>query len=137
MKIFYMIFIICTFAYADIFKNIRILKLNEPTFYLTEEEKERKYYVDAIAQTCNTQIIVDFQEKHIINFFKTAKEYYDNDMGVIATYCTYPCRITGVIQLDSKIYNFELNEGGYARLTNKEGEHRDFGDEKQYGECGI
>lgn len=136
MKIFYIMFIICAFVYAENFKSITILKLNEPTFYLSEKEKEQKYYVNAIVQTCNTQIIVDFQEKHIINFFKKAKEYYDNDMGAIATYCTYPCKITGVIQLDSKIYNFELNEGGYAVLKN-EYEKRNFGDEKRYGECGI
>ncbi|RDU61198.1 hypothetical protein CQA53_10485 [Helicobacter didelphidarum] len=137
MRIFYMILVICVFLYADNFKSITILKLNKPTFKVHKEDEDKEYYVNAVRESCNTQIVKDFQEEHIINFFKKAKEYYeDSGIGVEAAYCTFPCRITGIIKLDSIIYDFELNEGGYAKLKNKD-EKRDFGDEQRYGECGI
>lgn len=54
----------------------------------------------------------------------------------MAAYCTYPCVITGKVKLDSNIYDFELNEGGYAILKGKN-KQLHLGDRKLYGECGI
>ncbi|OBV29843.1 hypothetical protein BKN38_03975 [Helicobacter sp. CLO-3] len=134
MKIFYMVFVLRLFAYADNFKNIIILKLDKPTIKLSEIDKDGgEYYINAIRETCDTQIVQHFHKENIIKFFQFAKEY---DSYQAASYCHFPCRITGKVKLDSAIYDFELNEGGFAVLKDRN-EKRYFGDEKLYGECGI
>ena len=134
MKILYIIPALCIFIYADNFKSITILKLDKPIAKFGKADEEREeYYFNAVKETCNSQIVQYFRKENIINFFQFAKEY---DSYQAATYCTFPCRITGKVKLDSNIYDFELNEGGYAVLKGKN-EERYFGDETLYGECGI
>lgn len=133
MKILYTILALCIFTYADSFKSITILKLDKPTAKFNKADEEREYYINAVRETCNTQIVQYFRKENIIKFFKKAEEY---DHIPIAEYCTYPCVITGKVKLDSNIYDFELNEGGYAVLEGKN-HKRYFGDKKLYGECGI
>lgn len=119
---------------ADNFKSIAILTLDQPAAKFGKADEEREeYYLNAVRETCNTQIVQYFRKENIIKFFKKAKEY---DHIPLAEYCTYPCRITGKVKLDFRIYDFELNEGGYAVLKGKN-EERYFGDEALYGECGI
>lgn len=129
-KILY-IFVLCFLLYADDFRSVKILKLDKPTFKI--ENESDKPYAEAIKNACNAQITQYFYKENIIKFFQFAKEY---DSYQAATYCYFPCKITGKINLNSKIYDFELNEGGFAVLKNKK-EKRYFGDEKLYGECGI
>ena len=134
IKVLYIIPALCLFAYADNFKSITILELDQPSVKFGKADEEREeYYLNAIRETCNTQIVQYFRKENIINFFQFAKEY---DSYQAATYCTFPCRITGKVKLDSNIYDFELNEGGFAVLKGKN-ERRYFGDETLYGECGI
>lgn len=134
MKILYTILALCIFIYANNFKSITILELDQPAAKFGKADEEREeYYLNAVKETCNTQIVQYFRKENIIKFFKKAKEY---DHIPLAEYCTYPCTITGKVKLDSNIYDFELNEGGYAVLKGKN-EERYFGDEKLYGECGI
>lgn len=119
---------------ADNFKSIAILTLDQPAAKFGKADKERdEHYINAVRETCNTEIVQYFHKANIIKFFKKAKEY---DHIPLAEYCTYPCRITGKVKLDFRIYDFELNEGGYAVLKGKN-EERYFGDEALYGECGI
>lgn len=127
MKTIYLLLISFVVLYANNFKEILLLQINNP--YVLDS-----YRNDEVAVAyCKKGDIDYFAEKNIIEFFKKAKEY-----GYIplAGYCTYPCVITGKVKLDSRIYDFELNEGGYAVLKGKN-EERYFGDEKLYGECGI
>ena len=134
MKTIYLLLISFVLLCADNFKSITILELDQPSVKFGKADEEREeYYLNAIRETCNTQIVQYFRKENIINFFQFAKEY---DSYQAATYCTFPCRITGKVKLDSNIYDFELNEGGYAVLKGKN-ERRYFGDEKLYGECGI
>lgn len=133
MKILYTILVLCIFTYADNFKSITILKLDKPTAKFNKADEEREYYINAVRETCNTQIVQYFRKENIIKFFQFAKEY---DSYQAAAYCDDPCRITGQVKLDSNIYDFELNEGGFAVLKGKN-EERYFGDRKLYGECGI
>lgn len=134
MKTIYLLLISFVLLYADNFKSITILELDQPSVKFGKADEEREeYYLNAVRETCNTQIVQYFRKENIINFFQFAKEY---DSYQAATYCTYPCRITGKVKLDSRIYDFELNEGGYAVLKGKN-EERYFGDEALYGECGI
>ena len=134
MKTIYLLLISFVLLCADNFKSITILQLDQPSVKFGKADEEREeYYLNAVRETCNTQIVQYFRKENIINFFQFAKEY---DSYQAATYCTFPCRITGKVKLDSIIYDFELNEGGYAVLKGKN-EERYFGDEKLYGECGI
>ena len=144
MKTIYLLLISFVLLCADNFKSIAILTLDQPAAKFGKADEEREeYYLNAVRETCNTQIVQYFRKENIIKFFKKAKEY---DHIPLAEYCTYPCRITGKVKLDSRItgkvkldsriYDFELNEGGYAVLKGKN-EERYFGDEKLYGECGI
>lgn len=134
MRIFYIILAICLFVYADNFKSVAILKLNKPFVVLGEMDKASdEDYINAVKEACNAQIVQYFYKENIIKFFKKAKEY---DHIPLAEYCTYPCEITGKVKLDSIIYDFELNEGGFATLKGRDKE-RYFGDEALYGECGI
>ena len=134
IKVLYIILALCLFAYADNFKSITILELDQPSVKFGKADEEREeYYLNAVRETCNSQIVQYFRKENIIKFFKKAKEY---DHTPLAEYCTFPCTITGKVKLDSNIYDFELNEGGYAVLKGKN-EERYFGDEKLYGECGI
>ena len=134
MKTIYLLLISFVLLCADNFKSITILQLDQPSVKFGKADEEREeYYLNAVRETCNTQIVQYFRKENIINFFQFAKEY---DSYQAATYCTFPCRITGKVKLDSIIYDFELNEGGFAVLKGKN-EERYFGDEKLYGECGI
>lgn len=134
MKTIYLLLISFVLLCADNFKSITILQLDQPAAKFGKADKEREeHYINAVRETCNTQIVQYFHKENIIKFFKKAKEY---DHIPLAEYCTYPCTITGKVKLDSIIYDFELNEGGYAVLKGKN-EERYFGDEKLYGECGI
>ena len=134
MKTIYLLLISFVLLCADNFKSITILQLDQPSVKFGKADEEREeYYLNAVRETCNTQIVQYFRKENIINFFQFAKEY---DSYQAATYCTFPCRITGKVKLDSIIYDFELNEGGYAVLKGKN-EERYFGDEALYGECGI
>ena len=110
MKTIYLLLISFVVLYANNFKEILLLQINNP--YVLDS-----YRNDEVAVAyCKKGDIDYFAEKNIIEFFKKAKEY-----GYIplAEYCTY-----------------ELNEGGYAVLKGKN-EKRYFGDEALYGECGI
>ena len=134
MKIPYIILGLCLFVYADNFKGITIVELDQPSVKLGKADKESgESYINAIKETCNAEIVQYFHKANIIKFFKQAKEYSHIP---VAQYCTYPCVITGKVKLDFRIYDFELNEGGYAVLKGKN-EERYFGDEALYGECGI
>ena len=134
MKTIYLLLISLIPLCANDFKSITILTLDQPAAKFGKADEEREeYYFNAVKETCNTQIVQYFRKENIINFFQFAKEY---DSYQAATYCTFPCRITGKVKLDSNIYDFELNEGGYAVLKGKN-EERYFGDETLYGECGI
>lgn len=108
MRIFYIILALCLFVYADNFKSITILQLGEPFVVLSEVDKNSSEdYINAVKESCNAQIVQYFYKENIIKFFQKAREYDSS-----AAYCTYPCRITGKLKLDSIIYDFELNEGG-------------------------
>lgn len=112
---------------ADNFKEIVLIQIDNP--YVLQS-----YRNDEIAVAyCKKGNIDYFKNENIIDYFKKAREF---DHIPLAEYCTYPCVITGKVKLDSKIYDFELNEGGYVMLKRKD-ESRYFGDEKLYGECGI
>ncbi len=127
MKILYTILALCIFTYADNFKEIVLLQINDP--YVPDSDRND----EVVIAYCKKGNVDYFTEKNIIKFFKKAEEY---DHIPIAEYCTYPCVITGKVKLDSNIYDFELNEGGYAVLEGKN-HKRYFGDKKLYGECGI
>ncbi|TLD85420.1 hypothetical protein [Helicobacter sp. MIT 05-5294] len=133
MKILYMIFAICLFLYADNFENVEIIEMNKPFFVVGEIYQDNEAYIEGVKNSCNTQIVQDFQTENIIAFFQSAKEY---DSYQAVAYCFYPCNITGKIKLDSEIWDFELNEGGFAVLKSKNGK-RYFGDESRLYECGI
>lgn len=134
MKVPYIILALCLFVYADNFKGITIVELDQPSVKLGKADKESgESYINAIKETCNAEIVQYFHKANIIKFFKQAKEYSHIP---VAQYCTYPCVITGKVKLDSITYDFELNEGGYAVLKGKN-EERYLGDEGLYGECGI
>lgn len=112
---------------ADNFQEIALIQIDNP--YVL-----KSYRNDEIAVAyCKKGNIDYFQNENIIKFFQFAREY---DSYQAATYCYYPCRITGKVKLDSKIYDFELNEGGFAVLKRKD-EERYFGDESRLYECGI
>lgn len=133
MKILYMTLIICLFLYADHFKHVELVEINQPFFEVEEMYRDNEAYIEGVKNACNIQIVQLFQNENIIKFFQFAREY---DSYQAATYCYYPCRITGKVKLDSKIYDFELNEGGFAVLKRKD-EERYFGDESRLYECGI
>jgi len=82
---------------------------------------------------CKKGNVEYFEPQNIINFFKNAIEF---EYYPMIEFCTFPCVLTGKIKLDSKIYDFKLNEGGYATLKG-ENEERYFGDEKLRWECGV
>ena len=104
MKTIYLLLISFVVLYANNFKEILLLQINNP--YVLDS-----YRNDEVAVAyCKKGDIDYFAEKNIIKFFKKAKEY---DHIPLAEYCTYPCVITGKVKLDSIIYDFELNEGGY------------------------
>ncbi len=127
MKIIYLLLISFVLSYADNFKEILLLQINNP-YVLDSFHND-----EAAVAYCKKGNIDYFTEKNIIKFLKKASEY---EHIPVAGYCTYPCVITGKVKLDSIIYDFELNEGGYAVLMGKN-EERYFGDEELYGECGI
>lgn len=118
---------------ANNFKEIKLIHLDEPSFVIQKEYRDNEAYIEGVKNSCNTQIVKDFQNRNIIKFFQTAKEY---DSYQAAAYCFYPCYIKGKIKLDSEIWDFELNEGGFAVLKRKD-KKRYFGDESRLYECGI
>lgn len=127
MKIIYSLLMSLILLNADNFKEIVLIQIDNP--YIL-----KSYRNDEIAVAyCKKGNVDYFKNENIIGFFKQAREF---DHIPLAEYCTYPCVITGKVKLDSEIYDFELNEGGYAVLKNKDRKWY-FGDEKLYGECGI
>lgn len=133
MKILYVMLTICLFLYAEHLKNVELIEINKPFFVIQKEYRDDEAYIEGEKNNCNTQIVQDFQNKNIIKFFQTAKEF---DYLPLSEYCTIPCIITGKIKLDGKIWDFKLNEGGYAVLKRKD-EERYFGDESKMYECGV
>lgn len=127
MKIIYSLLMNLILLNADNFQEIALIQIDNP--YVL-----KSYRNDEIAVAyCKKGNIDYFQNENIIKFFQFAREY---DSYQAATYCYYPCRITGKVKLDSEIYDFELNEGGFAVLKRKD-EERYFGDESRLYECGI
>lgn len=99
MKIIYLLLISFVLSYANNFKEILLLQINNP--YVLDS-----YRNDEVAVAyCKKGDIDYFAEKNIIKFFKKAKEYSHIP---VAQYCTYPCRITGKVKLDFRIHTFFL-----------------------------
>ncbi|MDY5184660.1 hypothetical protein [Helicobacter trogontum] len=70
IKVLYIIPALCLFAYADNFKSITILELNQPSVKFGKADKEREeHYINAVRETCNTQIVQYFHKENNYQIF--------------------------------------------------------------------
>ena len=106
------------FAYGAAFSSIEVLEIQK-----AEYPKEYIPYNDLLPftqqdemQYCNADKW-QLSKKQIIEFFANAIELKNGEYPFIPSYCGLHCVIKGKIKLDSTIFDFTFNLGGFVELT--------------------
>lgn len=115
------------FAYGAEFSSIEVLEIQKAEYL-----KEYIPYNDLLPftqqdemQYCNASKW-QLSKKQIIDFFANAIEFKNGEYPFISSYCELHCVIKGKIKLDSTIFDFTFNLGGFVELASDK-EARYFG----------